>query len=72
MSKSNLVQLIPRNAAFSEDMILASNLQQILDAIVLKHGANIVMTNLPSMVQDAQAKARQAKRPQKVKKAGSQ
>lgn len=58
--KQNVVKLKFKSPV-NEDLVLIQNLQQIVDALVLKHGAQLVMANFPSVVQTAQTKARALK-----------
>jgi nitrogen fixation protein len=71
MKQSNVIKFVPRNENFNEDLVMVQNLQQMIDALVLKHGAHLVLANLPSMVQDAQTKARASRQEVKQRKVGS-
>jgi len=71
MKQSNVIKLVPRNENFNEDVVMVQNLQQLIDALVLKHGAHLVLANLPGMVQNAQTKARASRRGVKQRKVGS-
>lgn len=71
MKQFNVIEFRPRNQNYNEDLVMVQNLQQIINALVLKHGAHTVMANLPSMVQTAQNNARALKQQTKQRKAGS-
>jgi len=71
MKQSNVIQFVPRNENYNKDLVTIKNLQQIIDALVLKHGAHAVLANLPSMVQDAQTKARVLRQKTNKRKIGS-
>jgi hypothetical protein len=72
MKQSNVIKFVSRNENYNEDLVMVQNLQQMIDALVLKHGAHLVLANLPSMVQTAQSKAREVRRVDtpKLKKVG--
>lgn len=72
MKQSNVIKLVPKSPYFNEDLVMVQNLQQVIDSLVLAHGAQVVMANFPSMIQEAQRKARITLKQESipVKKAG--
>jgi len=72
MKQSNVIKFTPRKRNFSEDLVMVQNLQQTIDALVLKHGAYLVLANLPSMVQTAQANAQELRKQGKGRRVGAE
>jgi hypothetical protein len=71
MKQHNVIKFSPRRKRFSEDLVMIQNLQQMIDAVVLRYGAHLVLANFPGMVQTAQANARAVRQQGKERKVGA-
>lgn len=58
MKQKNNVVKLNAPSRISDDALTLLNLQQVLDAVVRKHGAHVTLQVLPSMVQASQTKVR--------------